>query len=163
MDWIVVKESNFKIAGNGLFTCVKTLKGTTFTIYMGNEKMVDNTRHYIFNAKYSYNDSCGWHSSFARRDGSRGTVVDAIDKKIDYWEYGGDLFLGTHMINNPSYSKKIGEHYIEPNFRRYSLCEVIASRDIEAGEELTVIYQEHVIIKRGGKKSRGGKKRGRVL
>ena len=36
----------------------------------------------------------------------------------------------------------------------HSLCEVIASRDIEAGEELTVMYQKQVIIKRSGKKSR---------
>ena len=131
----MVKESTFKNAENGLFTCVKILKGTTVTIYMGNEKrMVDNTRHYIFNTKYSYTERCGWHSSVARRDRSRETVIDAIDEKIKYWEYAGDIFSGAHIINDPSYSKKTVEPYIETNSRCHSLCEVISSHDIEAGE-----------------------------
>ena len=38
MDWIMVKPSNFNSAGNGLFSCLKIMKGTTVTIYMGIEK-----------------------------------------------------------------------------------------------------------------------------
>ena len=38
MDWLMVKQSNFNSAGNGLFSCLKIMKGTTVTIYMGIEK-----------------------------------------------------------------------------------------------------------------------------
>jgi len=56
------------------------------------------------------------------------------------------------MINDPSFSMKEGDAYTQANCRWHSNCEVIASRDIEAGEELTVKYQEEVITKRVGNK-----------
>ena len=58
------------------------------------------------------------------------------------------------MINDPSFSMKEGDAYTQANCRWHSKCEVIASRDIKAGEELTVKYQEEVITKRVGNKRR---------
>ena len=56
------------------------------------------------------------------------------------------------MINDPSFSMKEGDAYTHTNCRWNSKYEVIASRDIKAGEELTVKYQEEVITKRVGNK-----------
>ena len=94
----------------------------------------------------------GWHTSVSKTDGLRRTVIDAIEACNDSWEYGGDLYLGAHMINDPSFSMKEGYAYTQTNCRWHSKCEVIASRDIKAGEELTVKYQEEVITKRVGNK-----------
>ena len=94
----------------------------------------------------------GWHNSVPKTDGSRGTVIDAIDAGKDSWEYGGNLYLGAHMINDPSFSMKEGDAYTQTNCRWHSKCEVIASRDFKAGEELTVKYQEELITKRVGNK-----------
>ena len=63
-----------------------------------------------------------------------------------------NLYLGAHIINDPSFNTKEGDAYTQANCRWHSNCEVIASRDIEAGEELTVKYQEEVITKRVGNK-----------
>ena len=96
----------------------------------------------------------GWHNHVKKKDGSRGTVIDAIDAGKDSWEYGHNLYLGAHMINDPSLSMKEGDAYTQANCTWHSNCEVIASRDIEAGEEITVKYQEEVITKRVGNKHR---------
>ena len=116
------------------------------------KKRVDEKRHYIFKTKYRHTVRLGWHTSVPKTDGSRGTVIAAIDAGKDSWEYGGNLYLGAHMINDPSFSMKEGDAYTQANCRWHSNCEVIASRDIEAGEELTVKYQEEVITKRVGNK-----------
>ena len=151
MDWLMVKESNFKSAGNGLFTCVQIDKGTTVTYYMGNEKeVVDDTRQYTFSTSYQHTAPLGWHmdKSVGKKGGSNGTVIDAIESDRDSWEYGDNLYLGAHMINDPSFSMKEGYAGPLANCRWHSKCEVIASRDIKAGEELTVNYQENVTKKR---------------
>ena len=56
------------------------------------------------------------------------------------------------MINDPSFSTKEGYAVPLANCRWHSKCEVIASRDIKAGEELTVKYQENVTKKSVGNK-----------
>lgn len=96
----------------------------------------------------------GWHSSGTRKNGSCRTVVGAIDDRIDYWEYGGDLLLVVHMINDASHSKKEGEAYIKPSSRWYSNIEVIISRDLEEGDELIIMYQVEVITKREKKREK---------
>lgn len=58
------------------------------------------------------------------------------------------------MINNPTYSKKKGNTYIQPNLKWHSNCEVIASCDIETDEEITVTYQKEVITKKDKKPDR---------
>ena len=125
------------------------MKGTTVTIYMGIEKKrVDENRKYIFETKYRHTAKFGWHIHVTKKDGSRGTVIDGIDAAKDSWEYGDNLYLGAHMINDPYFSMKEGDAYTQANCTWHSNCEVIASRDIEAGEEITVKYQAEVITKR---------------
>ena len=85
---------------------------------------MDETYHYIFSTKYCHTVRLGWDrdTSVSKTGGSRGTVFDTIESDDDSWEYGGDLYMGALMINDPYFSMKEGDTYAQPNCRWHSKC-----------------------------------------
>ena len=55
LDWLEVKRSGYKDAGNGLFACVDIPVNKYITVYMGNEKdEVNENRNYMFKTNWKF-------------------------------------------------------------------------------------------------------------
>ena len=150
IDWVEVRVSNIEDAGFGLFACVDMPKDTIISIYIGNEKKsADENRDYVFNTSFHFNKGGKWVQGKKKKDGSRGTILDAIPDDSKVWKKGLDLFLGAHMINDPNFMKKnVTEKLIPSNARLHIKCEILACQFINAGDEILVNYQEEIVTKR---------------
>ena len=92
IDWLEVKRSGYKDAGNGLFACVDIPVNESITVYMGNEKDEENiNRNYMFKTNWKYKQHTSgdskWHntrkSTSKTKKCERGTMIDAVsDDKV---------------------------------------------------------------------------------